>query len=97
MVITVGLHCGPHAVLWTVSGSAGLKIAIIGIDNHLNYCIIIKVCIQFENVAGAPFTTWWAMDCRPTVCPFVVTVTTVLAQAPLLRPAVNILVDFFLF
>ena len=52
MVITVGVHRGPHAVLWTVSRSAGLKVTISGIANRLNYCIIIKVCTPFENVVG---------------------------------------------
>jgi hypothetical protein len=58
----VCLNRGPHAVLWTVARSAGLKISISGIANRLNYCIIIEVCTQFENMArGPPNTTWWAM------------------------------------
>ena len=52
MVITENLHHGPDAVLRTVSRSAGLKTALSGIAYRLNYCIIIKVCTQFVNVAG---------------------------------------------
>ena len=100
-VIAEELHRGPHAVLRTVSRSPGLKLTISGVAYRLNYCIIIEVCTQFENVAGGHVTQPgrpWVEDPRCASSS-----SLLLRQLhdppppPLPRPAVNILVAIFLF